>query len=77
MAIVTWSSLRKQGEKKTTGCAGTCGGSAHHAAGHGALGGPGLLGLNRDVKFLLLGDFRQLLADDVKDENHDDAWLQR
>ena len=34
--------------------------SRSDAAGHGALGGPG--GLNADVKFLLLGGFRQLPA---------------
>ena len=32
------------------------------AAGHGALGGPGLRGAERQLKFLLLGDFRQLPA---------------
>ena len=56
----TWGCRRR---RPTTGCAGTCAGAARkswtgwcRAAGHGALDGPA------DVKFLLLGDFRQLPA---------------
>ena len=61
----TWAWGRR---RPTTECAGTrgqrakaglAGGGGDHAAGHGALGGPGLRGADADVKFLLLGDFWQ------------------
>ena len=46
----------------TTGCAGTCagaaglaGGGGDHAAGHGALGGPGLRGAERRREVLAAG----------------------
>ena len=47
--------VRARGQRAKAGLAG---GGGDHAAGHGALGGPGLRGA--DVKFLLLRDFRQL-----------------
>ena len=50
--------VRARGQRAKAGLAG---GGGDHAAGHGGLGGPGV-GLNADVKFLLLGDFRQLPA---------------
>ena len=42
--------------------AGLAGGGGDHAAGHGALGGPGLRGAERRREVPMLGDFRQLPA---------------